>query len=393
MNEIFYPTLAVVAWVAAVVRLSSALRKGAATPSRNAVTAALILLATTFTMSTPVVWGFADRITGIDNITALIAHLCVVGFSVTIQVLLLGWTNPAAVARRRSRRRIVSLFVVVTVLGVLFTQLGPTETRTTDFVASYAHRPQLAAYLIIYVSAFAMGLIDIVRICWPYAEILDSGWLRRGLRTTAVGASVGLVYCVARLLDASTTLGWSPPRWEGIIPISSSTGALLVVVGLTMPVWGPRVSRVRKMFRTLRRYQQLHPLWSALTDAVPGIKLPAGPEWWKPGDRLHRRVVEIYDAYLALRPYISEEISDEARRQAHATGVVGDDLAAMVEAARIHAGLTAMASGAAPSQPARPTPPDPTLDEESEIRHLIRTTRAFTQIRLVAAPAESVHER
>lgn len=394
MNEIFYPTLAVVAWVAAAVRLTSAIRLGAATPSRNAVTAACVLLATTFTASTPAVWGFADRITGVDNITALIAHLCVVSFSVTIQVLLLGWTHPVEVARRRSRRRLVALFAVAVVLGVLFTQLGPMESRTTDFVASYAHRPQLAAYLIVYVSAFAAGLIDIIRICWPHARLLGSGWLRRGLRTTAVGASIGLVYCVARLLDASSTLGWDPPRWEGIIPISSSSGALLVVVGLTMPVWGPRVARVGGMFRAVRRHQQLRPLWSELTDAVPGVRLPAGPGRWRPGDRLHRRVIEIYDARLALRPYIGEHVSDEARRQAQDTGLTGDDLTAAVEAARIRAGLSAMATGVPPTHVERPAPPDPTQDEEAEIRQLIRVARAFTRSRPVAVPtAESVHDR
>ena len=61
-------------------------------------------------------------------------------------------------------------------------------------------------------------------------------------------------------------------------------------------------------------YWRLRPLWAALLQAVPDVELPAergagvGIRW-----RLLRRVIEIRDAELALRPYWRADVA--ARRR------------------------------------------------------------------------------
>src|SRR3989337_2885576 len=185
MNQVLYPALAAVAWIGLAVKLRD-LRRGR-NPSRVAVCGALALIASTFTVSTPAVWSWLDRTTGVANLAALWAHLCVVAFSGTVQLLVLWWVNPPEVAQRQARARLAPLAVTAAALLVLFLAAGPTEPRTTDFVATYAERPAFAAYLLVYLAAFAVGMVDVVRLCWPYARVAGRSWLRRGLRTTALG--------------------------------------------------------------------------------------------------------------------------------------------------------------------------------------------------------------
>jgi hypothetical protein len=383
MHDLLYPSLATLAWIATGYRQLVSMRRGSGTPARHAVTVAIGLLAVTFTVSTPAVWTFLDRVTGVNNIAALIAHLCVVGFSTTVQVLLLWWANPAETARRKARRRYLFLVAVAVCLLVLFVLAGPTESRSSDFVATYAGRPHFAVYLVAYLAAFATGLVDIIRICWPYARLVGRGSLRVGLRTTAAGAVVGLVYCAARAMDViGHAAGWNVLRWEFIIPLSSSLGALLVIVGLTMPAWVPRVSALAGTGRRLRQLRQLRPLWSELTDAVPAVRLSAdarsrGP--WRPGQRLHRRVIEIYDARHALRPYLDDAVADDARQHGEAEGLRGDDLAAAVEAAKLRAGLAAARTDARPRRPEQPVGPTADIDEAREVEQLTRVARAFAR--------------
>lgn len=387
MQAFLYPSLAVLAWAAAAYRWFT-LGRGRGTPAQRAATRALMLLAVTFTVSTPAVWSAADRLTGVNNIAALVAHLCVVGFSTTVQVLLLWWAHPADVARLRARRRVYVFATVTVVLLILFVAAGPTQSRPTDFVATYADRTPFAVYLLAYLTAFAAGLLDIIRICWPYAKLVGRGPLRIGLRTTSIGAAVGLVYCAVRGLDVvGSVANWEGHPLEALVPISSSIGALLVIVGVSTPAWAPRLSAAAGTVEQVRRYRELYPLWAAMSEAVPTVKLSTSgtPASWRPGERLHRRVVEIYDARLALRPYLNESVAEQARQRGHAEGLRGDDLAAVVEAATLTVALTALRAGTTP-----PTSPEPnraapsTLDEGDEVAQLARVARAFAHSAIVS---------
>ena len=392
MHGVLYPTLALLAWATVGYRVLRVRRHGSGTPARYAVTSAVALLAITFTVSVPAVWSLADRISGIANIAALIAHLCLVGFSITIQLLLIWWAHPAEVARRLTRRRLRLLPVVVLVLFGLFLAAGPTESHNTDFVATYTSRPLFAVYLLAYLAAFGAGLVDTIRICWPYARLVGPGTLRTGLRTTAVGAAIGLVYCAARGLGiVGVVAGWDVRRWEWMVPLSSSTGALLVIIGLTLPTWSPRLAALTGLSHQARLLRQLDPLWSALAVAVPTVRL--GPENrsrlpWRVAERLHRRVIEIYDARLVLRPYLDEAVGDRARERAEAAGLHGEELAAVVEAAKLRAALRARHAGVRSRQPEQPTAATE-LDEVREVEQLARVADAFARSPIVSSIVDS----
>jgi hypothetical protein len=392
VHQWLYPALAAVAWIGLAVKLRD-LRRGR-DPSRVAVCGALALLGSTFTVSTPAVWSWLDRTTGVENLAALWANLSVVAFSGTVQLLVLWWVNPPEVARRQARLRLAFLAVTAVALVVLFLAAGPTEPHTTDFVATYAGRPVFAAYLLVYLSAFALGMVDVVRLCWPYARLAGRSWLRRGLRTTAVGAGCGLVYAAVRVADViGAQAGADVKRWEPIAPPAASLGALLVILGLTMPAWGPRLSEFRGWVRRRRQYRQLQPLWSDLHRLMPQIALepPAGTPLSNLDRQLYRRVIELYDGSLALRPYLDEAAASRARRIGARLGLRADDLAAVMEAARLRGAVRAYAhgephtaTGEGGDEPASARPDDGT-DLAQEVARLVRVSRAYAGSPVVAA--------
>jgi len=61
-----------------------------------------------------------------------------------------------------------------------------------------------------------------------------------------------------------------------------------------------------------RLLRQLRPLHAVLLDAVPEAACPEVPGRPGPRVRLHRAVVEIREAVLALRPYAGPELAAAA---------------------------------------------------------------------------------
>ena len=93
-------------------------------------------------------------------------------------------------------------------------------------------------------------------------------------------------------------------------------------------------------------YWRLYPLWNLLRQAVPEIELPLDPGMrWNIRYRLHRRVIEIRDAQLILRPYSIRIIVKLATAIAQESGLPPDRAAAVTEAAIIVSALRSRARG------------------------------------------------
>jgi hypothetical protein len=123
---------------------------------------------------------------------------------------------------------------------------------------------------------------------------------------------------------------------------------LLTMIGLTMPFWGPVLSRPGEWIRRYFEFRALHPLWSQLTAPFPAVRLadvvPAHPKLLcRPRDLrlwLGRMKTEIRDAQIALgeAPHAGD-LAATARSTAEAAGHQGDELEAIVQAAVIEYGL------------------------------------------------------
>ncbi|MCP2259756.1 hypothetical protein LX15_003462 [Streptoalloteichus tenebrarius] len=395
MHHVLYPLCAAAAWTAFLYKLRDR-RRQAGNPALTAVCVAFLLLAVVFTVSSPSVWEGLDRLVGVPNLSTLVSQGCVVAFSATVQVMLLFWVHPRERAVVKVRRRLLGVAVALAVMTVLFGTTAPREERSTDFVVHYSANPNYALYLVFYVSAFAVGLVDTTRIGWRYARDAPRPWLRRGLRATAVGAAVGLGYCAVRIANVVAPLvGLDMRPWEVLAPLCASVGALLVVIGLTVPAWGPHLSGLPALARRYLDYQRLTPLWRAVAlRSSPEVVLDPpvfrALEWLRLRDldfHLYRRVIEIRDGRLALRPHLDRRVAAVADRLGRAAGLPADDLLAVVEAARLAAAVRDKARGSPPTgdPPADGHEQPGGADLSTEIAWLVRVSRAYRRSPVVRA--------
>jgi hypothetical protein len=222
-------------------------------------------------------------------------------------------------------------------------------------MAHFAGRPIMDTYIIIYLITFLIGRVDVIRLGLSYGPSAGRLWLRRGLYWTAAGAVFGIGYFVARLADVvAPVFGLDPLRWETAAGLATVTCTILTMIGLTMPSWGPVLSRPAEWVRRYFEFRALHPLWSQVTTPFPAIRLvnivPARPPLFcRPSDLqlwLGRMKTEIRDAQMALgQAPRATALAAAARTTADAAGHHGDELEAVVQAALIEYGLEEAAHG------------------------------------------------
>jgi hypothetical protein len=173
----------------------------------------------------------------------------------------------------------------------------------------------------------------------------------------------------------------------------------LVVIGATIPQWGRRLAALAagNWVRQRRAYRTLRPLWLDVYRASPGIALTPPESRLREllalrdlEFRLYRRVIEIRDGRLALLPYLDESAADVAARFGRREGLSGDDLEAVVEAARIAAALESKAAGRPPRRGGRETDVHGGHDLETEVTWLERVARAYVDSPVVRRALDSV---
>jgi hypothetical protein len=164
----------------------------------------------------------------------------------------------------------------------------------------------------------------------------------------------------------------------------AGTAAILVTVGATIPAWGPPLARFHDRLSQWRAHRRLRPLWADLAAMTPDIALSpvasglAALGLRDAGIQLYRRVIEIYDGRMALRPYLDSAVAEHTRGLADDAGLVGTDRDAVVEATRLAAGIEAMKRGMQAVDEDDSVPPSPggtSLSDEAA--WLITVTRAY----------------
>jgi hypothetical protein len=164
----------------------------------------------------------------------------------------------------------------------------------------------------------------------------------------------------------------------------AASGATVSVWGSTR--WGSRITAPLRWLRARRHYCALEPLWSALHTAIPGIALAP-----RPGRRpplrtaefaLYRRIIEIRDGQLALRPHLQPQLPEWLAAMAPGAEPHG----AVLEAAALAAALEARRSGRAGGAPAGPgwVPQPVSGTVAAEAAWLLQVAAAFAGSRLVA---------
>ncbi|MCU7729912.1 hypothetical protein ODJ79_39875 [Actinoplanes sp. KI2] len=368
------------------------LRRNPGNPALRAICITLAGLCGAVLAGWDPVAGTIDSVSHVPNLAKLLEHCLALTAAAATQALFLNLGDPST-AGRRSRYRWLILVGVVAVMTTAFALGGFRVEAPETFVTYYAGSPYLAPYLLAYLAYLALAMVDIFRMSFRYARHAPGRLLRTGIRLLATGSIIGLVYVVhkaaftiAHRLDVS--LAWD----EGLVSrLLTLAGIAFVTTGLTLPALGAFGSDIVHWPARHRLHQHLYDLWAAVTDAVPEVVLyPAADS----GRRrlvlrglqhaLYRRVIEIHDGLLRLRPYADP--ADVAAARDHAADL---DLPGAVRDAVLDAATIASAIRRRPTHSAMPTddvtaPDAAPGDFDSAAAHLARVADAFTASPVIA---------
>ena len=285
-------------------------------------------------------------------------------------------------ARRRVRLRLVLLVAAVFGMTTFFT------------LEQLMHRSSAmyALYLLIFISYLAFAIVDFLRQAVQQANSSRRRSVKVGLRTAALGCVFALIYAGYKLtllvtLGIGIRLIPDHTQCSSLIAApcvfsvtSPAFAVLLICLGLTLPAVVYPISQSRRRRWEIRSFEALGPLWQDLSAAMPQIVLPAesvGDANASDSDfLLQRRVVEISDGILALRPYRSQQVQDAAQQT---VGEGTDGQAAIVEAAVLAAALAALKAGRLPDKVAAPPTADATggSDLRADTQWLLRIADAY----------------
>jgi hypothetical protein len=227
--------------------------------------------------------------------------------------------------------------------------------------------PATVGYWVVLELYLAAVLTTSVLLFWRVARDAPAGLPRLGLRTVSVGLAMIVVYAVVKTVLIVLRGAGVPIDFEAVAPWGRTLqglGTLLTVAGAVVPAG----RRARSVWAAYRSLLMLRPLWKAMRDAFPEVILfsPRRAFFEMAGVddvhlRLYRRVIEIRDGLLVIRPYRSGSGAGEHR-----------------EAAEILAALRAREDGLPPLSPETTVQGGQDLGSDTE--YLCRVADAFREI-------------
>lgn len=366
--------------------------RGGPRPAGNwAMCGLLLAFAVAFASYTPDIQEAVESV--VPHLARLLSNAATLAAATAVLIFLFQLNLEPEEARRRARQRLLALLATVTGMSVLF------------FAEQAHHRsPQLyALYVLLYITYLGFTASGFLRQTWLQAAHSRRTSQKIGLRMTAVGCLLALVYAsykILVLLSLGLGLGLihgEAPCSTPITPVrcalSVTTPALavtLITIGLTLPaVLWPISQQLRRRWES-RSYDALEPLWRELTGAAPNVVLGSEELEGEPNDvdlLLHRRVIEISDGILTLRPYQSLRIHEAAQRALDERQMKhGEERDAIVEAAVLHGAVQAKRAGKEPDSHEAPLAPGTASREgnlRAETQWLLRVAHAYAHSDIV----------
>ena len=271
--------LAGLAWAALLYR-APALVHGWRVATRRALWTTLLAVTLAVTVRLPAVRASLDQLAGVPNLAQLFENgfILIAIWGVQDFLVHLHWPRAASDAPAPVAGLSIHTWLLgaaLTTMAVLFV-LAPVHAPTTDFWVQYSDEPMMLAYRLTYLAYLGAGLVTVVRLCPRYARLTTQPTVALGLRLSAVGGAIGLVYVGHEASYALLRgMGVTYPL-EGIVDPGRLrelliTAALVpLLIGSTMPAWGERVglasalAALGRWISEYRAYRQLYPLWRDL---------------------------------------------------------------------------------------------------------------------------------
>jgi uncharacterized protein DUF6545 len=368
------------------------LRRNPGSPFLRRLCVALALSAAAALAGVPVVLTFLEISTGIPAIWLL---GLIVASSAAMQATLQLWMRPPHQARRGIRIEVAVYGAAIATMIALSClsrgHVAPSLITENEQApeALWGVTPYVRDAFLVYFAAMIFGTAEATRIFLGSARLVDRHWLRHGLLTLAAGSAMFLVYLLAMtvyVVALRFDLRLTAVHDGSIVVAAVST--VIIGVGITVPVLGPRWDR-------LLAYRRLEPLWLALRRAAPDVVLE--PPWstrldaWSTRNldfRLYRRVIEIRDGALAVRPYFDPDVAASARKLATLAQLPAAQVETAVEAAQLRLAVRARAAGHPPSvHNWEPPTAASGKDLDAELTALVPLAQAFATSAIVRTAA------
>lgn len=231
--------------------------------------------------------------------TAAVGFLMLVGYALTLRV----GNPPRFVVPAAVLVQAAMIAAFLTARPVMIAD-GSLVVHGTGRVLLSLHDALFGTYAIWCLAVVVAGLGRESRRASP-------GRLRVGLRLALAAACVGVVWSAWTADDVIGVLrsGVQDGSEDITSNVLGAVCAALVVAGATVAKWGESAGAPLRWLRAYRTCVRLAPLWEALHAQLPHIALaeprrgilaaiPSNAEF-----ALYRRVIEIDDGRLALRPY------------------------------------------------------------------------------------------
>lgn len=313
MNGLPHYLSAAALWLGLLARAPDLLRHRH-DPYLRSICAVLGLAGLCFVLGAPPTVGSVNRLSGVPNLAAPLTYAAITGYSAASQVLIVHWRGGPRV-RRTARRWILAYTLLLLGIAAMFVLGDAPVERRTDLDTYYADTPYVREMILLYLLGHlaAAGVTAVSALRWA-REV--RGRLRTGLVTLGLGALCGTVYSLARL--SAVAARWTGHDWSTLVtetsPVAAGLGALLTVVGVLVPLAGPRLT---EWLRTRRTYARLEPLERELDGVLTrhALRLPP-PRWARPATRLVWRRTSIHNALTHLDAYVDRALYDVTLRAA-----------------------------------------------------------------------------
>ncbi|MBW1603948.1 hypothetical protein JJV70_17935 [Streptomyces sp. JJ66] len=335
-------------WAMVLWRAPAALRAR----RQRALWVTFAALTLSMTLRLPEIMRAIDGGTGVNNLSTLLKHVFGLTAGAALLEFVFGITRPTSRDGRRLRLALAGTTLLA--LTVLFA-LTPREAQAEKFFEFHAGGgAAVTTYLLVWYAYLGLAMAVAATLFWSAQRHAGAGWLRAGLLLLGAGTAASVGYALVRaaflvlrltgVAGAGTDTGVT--HWTDV---AKHAAIVLILLGSVLPA----VGAARAARRYARHLRALAPLWQTLTAAVPEVVLPEELRRSELRMRLHRRMVEIRDAILALQPYVTAAQREHAAAVAARSGLTGTARQALADACWLEAARHARLAGRPPVASAR----------------------------------------
>lgn len=334
------------AWSAAFYRLPELWHRRDA--GLQAVVLTLACIACALTVALPPVYAAIDWAVGIPNVAKLVVYGLGALVAWNVQKYFLYLANSPEKARQLVRQNRRVLLLALALMSILFVLAPVGKSEPVSFTARYGDEAAVLGFELVLLAYMLWAMCSTITQPWRYARLVaHKPATQLGMRLVAMGTATGVVYTVQRgthLVSLALEFSYPIGDPELLGDALKSVFIAFCVIGATIPAWGPSLG-VPLLCRWVCWYRmclRLYPLWRDLYRVRPEIALlpPKAPliEMLDPRNlrfRLYRRVIEIRDAWVALRPYMDPAVTVYTWECCKELRLSESDLRATIDAASL----------------------------------------------------------